>query len=102
MPRAADRRKQSAVQASRRQSSLGELLDQKGTDLGGIDVGRNEACADPARQNESQLAALDLLVLGNELHQTIDTGHAARNGGRTRRQAARREVARDTLRLAFR
>src|SRR5262249_59333340 len=56
---------------NRRQSSLGELLDQKGTHLGGIDVGRDEAGADPARQDEGEPAALDLLVLSDEFHQAV-------------------------------
>ena len=29
--------------------------DQKGAHVGGIDVGRDEACADSARQNEGQV-----------------------------------------------
>src|SRR5215813_8700145 len=51
-----------------------EFLDQKGVDLGGIDVGRDEAFADSARQDERQLASLDLFVLGDEFHQAVGVG----------------------------
>src|SRR5262249_4997334 len=84
---------------NRRQSSLGELLDQKGTHLGGIDVGRDEAGADPARQDEGEPAALDLLVLSDEFHQAVGAPWAAGNRGDWDRQADRRKVALDALRL---
>src|SRR5262249_14517110 len=86
-------------QTNRRGSLLAELLDKEGADLGSVDVGRDEARADPARQDERQLTALDLLVLGNELHQAIDAGRAAGNLRGTRRQTACGEVALDALGL---
>ncbi len=41
--------------------------------------GAMKARADPARQDEGQLAALDLLVLRDQLHQPVDARRAAGN-----------------------
>src|SRR5262245_31536830 len=49
-----------------------ELCAQKCAHVLGIDVRRDERAADAARKNEGELAALDLLVLGDEVHQRID------------------------------
>src|SRR5262245_4294851 len=45
-----------------------ELFGEEGADLGDLDVARHECLADSAHQNEGELAALDLFVLGNEVH----------------------------------
>src|SRR5215471_21404608 len=87
---------------SRGLSSLGEFLDQKGVDLGGIDVGRDEAFADSARQDERQLASLDLFVLGNEFHQTVGAGQTTGNRGEMDRQTHRRKVTLHALGLRSR
>ena len=68
-------------------------------DLGGVNVGCDEACADSARQYEGQSTALDLLVLGDELHQAVRARQAARNRGDMDRQADSRKVALDALGL---
>src|SRR5258708_3768635 len=53
---------------SMRTSELGKLLRNEGADLNGIDVGRDKRCADAVREDERQLPALYLLVLGHQVH----------------------------------
>src|SRR5262245_10885561 len=60
---------------------------------------RDEARTYSARQDEGQLAALDLLVLGNELHQAVGVGHATGDGGNMDRKADRGKMALDALGL---
>src|SRR6516225_8023238 len=67
--------------------ALGELLGKKRADLSGVDVAGNECLADGACQNESQPAAFDLLVLGDQIHKAVEVGNAAGHVRRARRQA---------------
>src|SRR5262245_62154325 len=80
-------------------SSLGELFGEKRPYLVRIDVGRNEARADPARQDEGEPSALDLLVLGHEVEQAVDSGQGAGNLGDLGRQAGRGQVPAYAVRL---
>ena len=57
--------------------------------LGGIDVVATKACADAARQDEGQLAALHLLVLGDQVHQVVGVRQAAGDVRQCGRQADR-------------
>src|SRR4029079_5366347 len=54
---------------------VGELSREECTHVLGIDVGRNEGPADTAGEDERELAALDLLVLRDQVHQRVDCRH---------------------------
>ena len=54
--------------------------------------GATKACADAARQDEGELAALHLLVLRDQVHQRVGVRHAAGDVRRCGRQADRREM----------
>src|SRR5262249_56621126 len=88
-----DSRRQTTTASSANQSSglmvLSEVLHKKVPDRAGLNIGRDEAFSDAARQDERQPPAPDLLVLGHQLHQAVDARHAAGHFGKARGQADR-------------
>src|SRR5215471_7819958 len=93
-PRTAARANQSSITIC-----LAEDCLEKGPDLARIDIGRDEACADGARQNERKAAALHLLVLRHQFHQPVDCGSSAWDVACLGRQADRGKMGGDALRL---
>src|SRR5215210_4495580 len=74
----ADSSRQTNTISSEIQSSVvmrsSELLAQKVAHFRRTDVGRHECLSNATDQNKSEFAALHLLVLGNQLHQTFRIG----------------------------
>src|SRR5215470_2419651 len=75
-------------------ASGGQPFGEVSPHLGGVDIGRNEGLADAAREDERELAALDLLVLRHQFHQPVDVGESALHLREMGRQADRRKVTR--------
>ena len=57
----------------------GKLLGEERAHLGGIDVACDKGLADAAHQDEGELAALDLLVLRDQVHQAVDARQCRRD-----------------------
>src|SRR4029077_13659801 len=71
------------------------FFSEKGAHLRGIDITFHKSLADAAHQDEGELAARHLLVLGNECHQPVRIGAQGRHIVWPRRQADRCKMMRD-------
>src|SRR5450759_5025758 len=64
-------------QRDRLSSSRVKFIGEEGAHLGRTDVILDEGLADAAHQDKRELAALNFLVLCDQVHQRVDTRHAA-------------------------